>query len=406
LSEDADLLEAVVDEGISILEGILGPVHHLDKVNADGDRIFHLVQSLKGSTEMMGLCDARTFSHRLESCLERVHEGNINLGRFEVSLLAEGLDRLIHLLQCAADKNAASRDADAYGHLEKAGLLFGLEPKKRQVGAWDLLGPQNDASNTPADRVGGYAQTVDQPLEMTGEMVQFDHRRRHWGQRAPVPAVNATKTQVHGIGDDYDATLQDLNASVLRMGSTGLESFSRSLATLVRAGAKDFGKHIQFVVDGADLLQDRTIIGLLKEPLAHLVRNAIEHGVEKPEERWQVNKPRVATVSLTVTEDESALTVLIRDDGAGLNLKRIGYKAIEKGLVGQAVLARMSDDETADLIFISGFSTAERVGNISARGVGMAVVRTIIEAAGGAVSLDTYTGKGTVVTLTIPKPSR
>jgi len=155
-------------------------------------------------------------------------------------------------------------------------------------------------------------------------------------------------------------------------------------------------------MEGKETELDKTIIEAIKDPLTHLVRNNVDHGIEKPEDRVAKGKPAEGCLSLRAYHEGGQVNIEISDDGGGLNYDRIKAKAIEKGLVTPDQATRLSDRETAHLIFLPGFSTADKVSNVSGRGVGMDVVKTNIEQIGGTVDLQSTLGKGTTVKIKIP----
>ncbi len=171
---------------------------------------------------------------------------------------------------------------------------------------------------------------------------------------------------------------------------------------IVRDLARSTGKKVNLHIEGADTELDRSIIEAIKDPLTHLVRNSIDHGIESPEERVQVGKPPVGTLVLRAYHEGGQVIIEIEDDGRGIDIEKVKRKAIEKGLITPEEAQRMSDREALSLIFRPGFSTAEKVTNISGRGVGMDVVKTNVERLGGSIEINTVKGSGTTVRVKIP----
>ncbi len=171
---------------------------------------------------------------------------------------------------------------------------------------------------------------------------------------------------------------------------------------IVRDLARSTGKKVNLHIEGADTELDRSIIEAIKDPLTHLVRNAIDHGIEYPDERVQVGKPPVGTLVLRAYHEGGQVIIEIEDDGRGIDIEKVKKKAIEKGLITPEEAQKMSDREALSLIFRPGFSTAEKVTNISGRGVGMDVVKTNVERLGGSIEINTVKGSGTTVRIKIP----
>jgi two-component system chemotaxis sensor kinase CheA len=170
----------------------------------------------------------------------------------------------------------------------------------------------------------------------------------------------------------------------------------------VRDLALNCGKEVHLEMEGQDTELDRTIIEAIKDPLTHLVRNSIDHGIETPETRRQAGKDAAGRVTLRAFHEGGRVNIEIQDDGAGLNVDRLLKKAIERGLVTSQQAKQMSERDVFNLIFLPGFSTAEKVTNVSGRGVGMDVVKTNVEKIGGAIDIKSGAGKGTTVRVSIP----
>ena len=171
---------------------------------------------------------------------------------------------------------------------------------------------------------------------------------------------------------------------------------------IIRDISKNLGKEIELTMDGVDVELDKSIIEALGDPLTHLVRNAVDHGIEKPEVREQLGKPKTGRVSLKAYHEGGHVTIDVSDDGAGIDIDIIKEKALEKGIVSQMELDEMGDREALSLLFAPGFSTAKTVTDVSGRGVGMDVVKTNIEKLGGSIEIFTIKGGGTTFRLTLP----
>jgi two-component system chemotaxis sensor kinase CheA len=170
----------------------------------------------------------------------------------------------------------------------------------------------------------------------------------------------------------------------------------------VRDVALGCGKEVKIEMEGKETELDKTIIEAIKDPLTHLVRNSVDHGIELPEERVKAGKDRTGRLILRAFHEGGQVIIEISDDGAGLNTERIRKKAVERATVTAEQAARMTEREIFNLIFLPGFSTAEKVTNVSGRGVGMDVVKTNVEKIGGTVDVQSTLGRGTTVRVKIP----
>lgn len=199
-----------------------------------------------------------------------------------------------------------------------------------------------------------------------------------------------------------DLISSSLQEAVMKTRMQPMDYLWSKLPRVVRDLSAQCGKEVDLVMHGRETELDRTLLDAVKDPLTHLVRNSIDHGVETPRARELAGKPRRGTLTLRAYHESGQVVMEICDDGAGIDPDRIGRKAVEKGLVTADELAGMSRRAVLDLIFKAGFSTADAVTNVSGRGVGMDVVRTNIEKIGGSVDLTSTVGHGTVMRVTIP----
>jgi two-component system chemotaxis sensor kinase CheA len=179
------------------------------------------------------------------------------------------------------------------------------------------------------------------------------------------------------------------------------EAFDR-FPRLVRDISRKLGKKIQLSVEGEETAADKTIIDALGDPLLHIIRNAIDHGVEEPEERLRVGKPAEASLTLRAYQEADGIVIEVADDGRGIDPARIRNAAVARGLIGADRAERLSDAEALDLIFLPGFSTAREISDLSGRGVGMDVVRSAAESLGGKVCINSCLGRGTTARLALP----
>jgi len=194
----------------------------------------------------------------------------------------------------------------------------------------------------------------------------------------------------------------ELQAGVMKTRMQPIGNVWSKFPRVVRDLAVTCGKQVRIEMDGRETELDKTIIEAIKDPLTHLVRNAVDHGIESPDVRRAAGKPAEGRLLLRAFHESGQVNIEISDDGAGLDVDRIKRKAVERGLVSLEHAERMSDREATQLIFVAGFSTAQQVTNVSGRGVGMDVVKTHIEKIGGSVDLQSRQGHGTTLRIKIP----
>ena len=194
----------------------------------------------------------------------------------------------------------------------------------------------------------------------------------------------------------------ELQEGVMKTRMQPIEHVWSKMPRVVRDLANAIGRQVSLVMIGGDTELDRSLLEAVKDPLTHLVRNAVDHGIESPEDRVAKGKDPKGTVTLRAYHASGQVVVEITDDGAGIDVDKVAAKAVEKGLKSAREVAEMSPGEIAGLLFLPGFSTAEKVTNISGRGVGMDVVKTKVEGIGGSVDVETKFGRGTTWRMRIP----
>ncbi|WP_301108665.1 chemotaxis protein CheA [Sporosarcina sp.] len=194
----------------------------------------------------------------------------------------------------------------------------------------------------------------------------------------------------------------DLQNIILNMRMVPVETVFNRFPKMVRQLARDLNKKINLEIIGAETELDRTVIDEIGDPLVHLIRNALDHGVESPEERIAAGKPEEGTVTLRAYHSGNHVFIELEDDGAGVNRERVLNKAIERGIVSEDLASTLSDKQVAELILASGFSTAAAITDVSGRGVGLDVVKNTIESLGGHISIDSKEGKGSLFQVQLP----
>jgi two-component system chemotaxis sensor kinase CheA len=194
----------------------------------------------------------------------------------------------------------------------------------------------------------------------------------------------------------------ELQEGVMKTRMQPIDHIWSKLPRVVRDLGLQLQKSIRLEMEGRDTELDKTLLEAVKDPLTHLVRNSVDHGVEDAETRVRVGKPAEGVLTLRAKHESGQVVVEVADDGAGIDPARVGAKAVERGLITQEALGRMNPQDVLQLIFLPGFSTAARVTNVSGRGVGMDVVKTNIESIGGTIEVESVPGKGTCTRLRIP----
>ncbi len=194
----------------------------------------------------------------------------------------------------------------------------------------------------------------------------------------------------------------NLHESVMKVRMMPIESVVSKFPRLIRDLNKKLNKKMELFMTGEETELDRTVIDEIGDPLMHLLRNAADHGLESNEERVRVGKPEVGSIFLDAYQDGNNVVIDVRDDGSGIDVEKVKKKAVEKGTVTEEQAANMTDKDAIDLLFRPSFSTAEKISDVSGRGVGLDVVKSKIEGLGGAVEAKSVWGEGTTFSIRLP----
>jgi two-component system chemotaxis sensor kinase CheA len=240
-------------------------------------------------------------------------------------------------------------------------------------------------------------ETLDRFLSAVGEVILASNQLRTsaHGGAAPSPAFA-------GGLDRMDRMVGELQRRVLELRTAPLLRVVETLPRLAREVAQGVGKRVEVELHGAELELDRAILDRLGDPLVHLIRNAVDHGLEPPEARRAAGKPEAGRIVIEARREKDHVRIAVVDDGKGIDLDAVKRRAVESGLVPAALADDLPPEEIASLVFRPGLSTARAVSDLSGRGVGMDAVRATIEALGGQVELETEVGRGTATILIVP----
>ncbi|MGI6429653.1 MAG: chemotaxis protein CheA [Syntrophomonadaceae bacterium] len=236
---------------------------------------------------------------------------------------------------------------------------------------------------------------LDNLMNLVGELVMHKGRLGQIATSRKIVELNETMEQIDRISTD-------LQSVVMKVRMVAIEQVFNRFPRMVRDLAKDLNKEIEFLLEGKETELDRTVIDEIGDPLIHLLRNAIDHGIEAPAVRAANGKPRLGTIILRARHEGNNVYIEVEDDGAGIQTDRIRQKAIDRGLIGAKEAEEMTNEEAIELLFSPGFSTAENVTDISGRGVGLDVVKSKIESLNGEMQIESKPGEGTRFKIKLP----
>jgi len=420
--------------------------------------IFRTIHTIKGTCGFLGFAKLEALTHAGESLLSLLRDGELSLNQESADALLEMVDVVRQYLQeieasgAEGDKDPAQLVAKLKKLQEKKAGKDNKPPVEAPAVAKSLggkaveQGPVSDvkpadtktaedkaveAKPAPEKRTAGEKTTAEanrkQPAKEQAEEAGKEKKKEGQSDATIRVDVNLLEKQMNLVSElvllrnrllqlAAESNERNLNASVhglnyvtseLRKNvmKTRMQPISQlfdKLPRIVRDVSKDMGKKVRLETQGGDTELDKTLLEAIKDPVTHILRNSIDHGVETPENRRSQEKPEEGTVRVRAFHEGGNFHLELADDGAGIDLERVKQKALAKGLLTAGHAEKMTENEILNLIFLPGLSTAEKVTNVSGRGVGMDVVKTNIERIGGRAKLESVRGKGTTVWLEIP----
>ena len=396
--------------------GCLG-FHRVEKLSHSGEHLLDALRSNQLTVSPEITSGLLKLSDSLRKLLECIEKSGSDVGSLDIATLAEELIGLrdrseskVPLLSVtAAQAGVASPVGEAapqgWGLFDdpspSSTPLVAVEPAQRpappvpDTGVALGNGTSSAVANTASVRVD--VSLLDKLMNLVGELVLSRNQLTQVAQGRQISREAAIE-----VSQRLNLVTTELQEGVMKTRMQPIGNVWAKFPRIVRDIAHEMGKSVRLETIGAETELDRTIIESIRDPLTHIIRNSIDHGVESPEKRAQAGKPAEGHILMRAYHEGGQVNIEIIDDGAGINLSRVRQKAIEKGLVSPEEGARLSEREVTNLIFLPGFSTAEKITNVSGRGVGMDVVKTNIEKIGGSVDLQTTTGQGTTLKIKIP----
>ncbi|MGE5159633.1 MAG: chemotaxis protein CheA [Gemmatimonas sp.] len=365
-----------------------GPATRADNVRPDHTALIRTV--LEAQIELLSLPGRTDGLAGTVAAARRVAANALRSGGFRS--LAQSLENgsAVNAQDPSAVLEAIARAAsslDVSGRVDAAEK--GAEPAR------------DDTTDRPAERMLRVAEDkIEALVNLAGELIVAKNALEH-----SVKAIDESNDKVSTLRRDLDAISRlavELHGGVLQLRMIPVAQVFRSFPRLVRDVSRQLNKSVTLVTHGENTEADKTIVDRLFEPMVHLVRNAIDHGIESAERRLSANKSAAATISIRASRAGDRFLVEVSDDGRGIDPAVVRRRAAEKKLLPDDELAALSDGQVIDLIFAAGFSTAKQISDVSGRGIGMDVVRTAVERMGGRVTIASQVGTGTTVRLDLP----
>ncbi|HYA23755.1 MAG TPA: chemotaxis protein CheA [Terriglobales bacterium] len=434
---DPAMIQEFLTESEELLQRMDQDMVTLESTPHDGEllnRIFRALHTIKGTSGFLKFEPVVRLSHRAEDVLNALRRGEVQLSKRMIDALLAARDHLGRMLSDIRAGGLQQYSIDGLvAELEAVQKPLAIAPPLDDTStasgsptmAQPASAPASPASQTPESGAAAAAvpgnqkagsadssdatmrvnvRKLDDLINLIGELVL--ERNRLVQLSRDCSAGRLALEKLDSVLSQSAARLsfitEELQTTGLKTRMVPIDAVFRKFPRLVRDLAHNLHKEVELEIRGQETEIDKTMVELIGDPLVHLVRNSLDHGIELPETRAGAGKPRQGTIRLEARQEGDQIIILVADDGAGINPDRVLRKAVEKGLVTAERARQLTSREILDFIFLPGFSTAEKVNDLSGRGVGMDVVRSNLKRMNGTIQLDSVPAKGTTVKLRLP----
>jgi len=448
-------IKKYIDEGLEITSKVENLVFDIkDGISVEDDLalLLRLLHTLKGSSRMLEIKRIEELSHSLESVFVAVREQRIGFSENAVKLILSSLDLLKQGFSVLQETNDDSIDISE--HIKNLTSLSSNEDftlpnnespvteKKEESASDDAVQASQDLplGESPSkkqkksksetirlslEKIDGIIKSIAslQSLEISAKSISQDtlllnnliknYSKSLREQKRIDPLLYANFRKLERLAERLNSALKNYSIdagnsiriaydSVISLRTLPISTIFDSYPRYVYQLSQELGKKVNLTIEGKENEIDKNIIESLSEVFLHMVRNSIDHGIESPAERIAAGKNEIGNLSIVCSRESGSMKIIISDDGRGIDIEKIRQKAIREGFVAEALAANLSKEDLINFIFQSGFSTSRDISNVSGRGVGMDVVRDIIESLKGSIVIDSVQGHGTTFTIMVP----
>jgi two-component system chemotaxis sensor kinase CheA len=421
IEQDEDIYKEYAVEALEHLSDIENGLLSIEKIGPDIDmevvnRIFRAAHSIKGGAGFVGLTNVKELAHKMESALGLIRSGQLVSGPEIINGLILAFDKLRELV-----KNL--RRSDEIDISEQTAELARLTTLPLPGSS-----PEAKKSSVDGESAGGGKEGQSKPEVQEGRRVKSEESeavsQAETSLRVNVSLLDSLMNlagelvlsrnqllQTIGSGERHalelvsqriDMVTSEVQEAVMRTRMQPIGNVLNKFPRVVRDLTRDLGKEANFIIEGKEVELDKTLIEAINDPLTHLVRNAVDHGIEAPDIRRQKGKNPVGQIILKAYHEAGQVNIEIADDGKGMDGDMLAASAVKKGLITKEQAVTMSNKEKVGLIFLPGFSTADKVTDVSGRGVGMDVVKTNLDKLGGVVDINSVPEEGTIIRIKLP----
>jgi len=406
-----ELIKDFIDDAKARIEPVERAILEIERDIGSGIVDSHLINTvlgslhtLKGNSGMMGYDSLKAYIHRIEEILKGIIDGKYRIDNQILETLFEGISTLKDTIWRIEENPKVSPDlTTAISKLtglaiEDSRLKTQDQRPKIQDDILKYLGTKSNTIRVDFER-------LDILLNLVGELVIYKTRLIQAEKRLKEMVEDKSfKREFNEITQYIGNIVSELQEGIMKVRMLPVSHVFDKFPRMVRDMAKSQGKEIELYLEGGDTELDKTVIDLLGEPLLHIIRNAIDHGIETPDERIKKGKSRKGFIRIQASQESNYILIKVIDDGRGIDREKVRQKALERGIISSDTRLQTPDPEPDiySLIFTPGFSTSENVTEVSGRGIGLDVVRKNISSLNGSVRVESTEGKGTTFTIKLP----
>lgn len=387
-----DLLAEFIAETRETLGTISGEIVAWEANPKDSGRlddVFRFVHTVKGSCGFLDLTHLQKVSHEAENALSDLRDGKREPTPGLVSAILAIIDRIGEIVDALELGEGIDETIDAP-------LIAALNATEDGGDMFPVASQAITERRNPARSIRVPLELLDRLMSGVSDLVLSRNELSRQLRRT------GSDDQVETAFDRMSSCVAEMRDAITWARMQRVESLFAALPRLVRDLSAELGKSVTLEIDGADVELDREMIEMLRDPLTHIVRNALDHGIEDADERQKNGKSRDGVLRISAHQSGNQIQIVIADDGRGIDQKKLGERAVENGNLSADVVKAMDGRELLDLVFQPGLSTADAVSTVSGRGVGMDVVRSNVERIGGTIEIESVLGEGTKLALFVP----
>jgi len=431
----AEIIESFIVESNELIDKLGQDLLLLEKDGTDAElhnTIFRAVHTVKGTSSFLGFEQMTNLAHNYEDVLNKIRKKELVVSGDVMDIMFEAydfmkvlleriekndttpvrLDDIIHKLTSVSGQNTENEVSEKKESEDGKNIqpVIDAEPEEekdpeaekeesKQAGDKTIPSTGRAIDNTIRVDVG----RLDGIMNLVGELVLGRNRLAQISdQMKQTYEGSSIEKELSGTFSQLDFITTELQMAVMKARMVPMSKVFNKLPRLIRDLCRESGKKIELEIFGAENELDKSIVEELNDPLVHILRNAADHGIESPDDRIAAGKSETGRVTIQTRQEGNHMAITIADDGRGLDPEKLKAKATQRNLITEDQAREMSNSEACNLIFAAGFSTAEKVTNVSGRGVGMDVVRTNVQKLKGIIEIRSEIGKGTTLTIKLP----